>query len=283
MYSARITRDRRTAFVFLCDQSGSMTERIVFQGSEMHKSEAVATIMNMAIEELANRCRREDGIRDYFDIAVAGYSGDGIRSLLCTDGTFASITELVRCNVPIKRRHILRILPGGNQLSATVDQRQWITPAASGNTPMLAALEYAEHALRQWCSARSNRLSYPPTVINITDGEASDADDEQLLHAASRIKSLSTHDGNALLFNIHLAPYTTDRADTVSLPCSEDELPNVKYASLLYNMSSVLPTQYSRMLSAADLSPRRAVCYNCPADELFSMLAIGTASSSMTL
>lgn len=54
-----------------------MSEPTTFHGRRMSKSEAVALTVNMLIDELLNRCKREEGYRDYFDIAVQGYHGDG--------------------------------------------------------------------------------------------------------------------------------------------------------------------------------------------------------------
>ena len=83
MYTQSITRNHRTAFILAIDGSGSMAESILFRGRCMTKAEAVATITNDLLFELVERARRSDGVRDYYDIAVVGYSGDDeVRSLL---------------------------------------------------------------------------------------------------------------------------------------------------------------------------------------------------------
>lgn len=81
MYSARISRNSPAAFIILIDQSGSMAETVVIDRKEVVKAKAVAFIVNMLIAELLNRSRREEGYRDYFDIAVLGYHGDEVASL----------------------------------------------------------------------------------------------------------------------------------------------------------------------------------------------------------
>ena len=51
-------------------------------------------------------------------------------------------------------------------------------------------------------------------------------------------------------------------------------------------MSSELPTCYDDLILASRpgaCPPFRAVGYNCPVEELFAMLAIGTASSSFVI
>lgn len=58
-----------------------MAETVVIDRKEVVKAKAVAFIVNMLIAELLNRSRREEGYRDYFDIAVLGYHGDEVASL----------------------------------------------------------------------------------------------------------------------------------------------------------------------------------------------------------
>lgn len=79
---ASITRSHRTAFILAIDQSGSMAEKLLFRGRQTTKAEAVAEVTNRLLFELIERARRSDEVRDYYDIAVLGYSGDGIVSLL---------------------------------------------------------------------------------------------------------------------------------------------------------------------------------------------------------
>ena len=76
MYTQSITRRHRTAFLLAIDGSGSMAEEIRFRGRTSTKAEAVAAIANELLFELIERARRSDGVRDYYDIALIGYSGD---------------------------------------------------------------------------------------------------------------------------------------------------------------------------------------------------------------
>lgn len=78
MYTQSITRSHRTAFILAIDQSGSMAEKLLFRGRQTTKAEAVAEVTNRLLFELIERARRSDEVRDYYDIAVLGYSGDGI-------------------------------------------------------------------------------------------------------------------------------------------------------------------------------------------------------------
>ena len=67
-----------------------------------------------------------------------------------------------------------------------------IAPFAEGQTPMYAALLHAYELVRDWCAVRDHRECYPPAIFNITDGEASDSDEEGLSAPAARIRGTGT-------------------------------------------------------------------------------------------
>jgi Uncharacterized protein encoded in toxicity protection region of plasmid R478, contains von Willebrand factor (vWF) domain len=283
MYSARITRNNRTAFILLCDRSGSMAEEVVFEGERMTKADAVARIINMFMDELVNRCRREEGVRNYFDVAVIEYGGDGVIPLIPEKGGFITTSELIKIPVEMRTIHMLRRLPDGNQVTAAIRRRQWITPKACGDTPMGAALAEAERLVRAWCSRPCNVKSFPPVILNITDGEASDACYMELCDRAENIKNTGTGDGNTLLMNIHLMR-RDETAPPVIFPCSLEELPANPYARLLWDMSSPMPGCYDRAIcevKKGGIPPFRAMSYSCTLNELFSMLTIGSVSGSV--
>jgi hypothetical protein len=73
MYSAEISRANPTCFVFLIDQSRSMEDRIGGDGAEMSKDGVVADAINRLLQELAIKCAKEEGVRDYFYVSVIGY------------------------------------------------------------------------------------------------------------------------------------------------------------------------------------------------------------------
>ena len=55
-YTAQITRNTPTAFIFLIDHSVSMQNKTTLYGEEMTKAEAAARIVNAQINELVLRC-----------------------------------------------------------------------------------------------------------------------------------------------------------------------------------------------------------------------------------
>jgi hypothetical protein len=72
-YTAQITRNTPTAFIFLIDQSVSMQKYTTLYGEEMPMAEAVARIVNHQLNELVLRCIKGSETRDYYDIAIIGY------------------------------------------------------------------------------------------------------------------------------------------------------------------------------------------------------------------
>lgn len=285
MYSARITRLHRMAFVILADGSGSMEEDIVYRGKKQSKARAVASIINMFIDELMHRSQREDGMRYYFDVAVLVYSGRGVEAVLDPKG-FVTLTDLRMRTVPTRVEHIMRTLPDGVQTPAAIVENCWVEPMAFGDTPMGAALVEADRLVRRWCADRNNRESFPPMVINITDGEATDAGPADLKEYAAKIKGHSTADGGAILFNVHLHDPRGGEGSSVRFPSAHSDLPPLRHARTLFDMSSTMPECYNDIILEhlpGAWPPFRAMSYNCNMDDLFDMLTIGSISKSVII
>lgn len=70
MYTAEVSRNNPSAFLFVIDQSGSMDERME---SEQTKAQFVADVLNRTLYQLVIRCTRADGVRNYFDVGVIAY------------------------------------------------------------------------------------------------------------------------------------------------------------------------------------------------------------------
>lgn len=281
MYTQSITRQHRTAFILAIDASGSMAESIHFRGREMTKAEAVAAVTNDLLFELIERARRSDGVRDYYDIAVLGYGGDDeVRSLLPGGAETMSVTELAARQPALRRELIEHVLPDGTIALREIPSPVWIEPRAAGQTPMGEAFRRVRDLAAAWTTRIENVDSFPPVVFNITDGEATDCDDEELLALAEQIRSLRTADGNVLLINIHIA--AGDPAHPVFFPSEEQaNYPN-RYAALLRDCSSVMPAVFDEAIREAkgpgSLPPFRGMSYNASAAELVVMLNIGSIS-----
>ncbi len=73
-YSAEISRGNPSCFVFLLDQSGSMSE--LFGGEHaQRKADFVADVVNRTIHDLVIRCTKTEEIRNYYYVSIVGYGG----------------------------------------------------------------------------------------------------------------------------------------------------------------------------------------------------------------
>ena len=243
MYQAQISRANPSAFVFLVDQSASMREP---WGAETGKAkaDAVATILNRLLQNLVLRCAKEEGIRDYYSVAVVGY-GASVGSAL--GGTLAG-EDLVAIsklgNSPIRVDDVTKKVDdgAGGILEQTVRLPIWVDPKAENGTPMTAAFGYARSLLEPWVQSHPDSL--PPIVVNISDGSPTDGDPTA---AADAVKQLTTSDGSVLLLNIN----TSSAAGApVEFPSNPEVLPD-DYARLLFAISSPLPP-YMRTAAAEE-------------------------------
>ena len=281
MYTQSITRNHRTAFILAIDCSGSMAESILFRGRRLTKAEAVAGITNDLLFELVERARRSDGIRDYYDIAVIGYSGDDeVRSLLPDGEELVLVSALAAREMPVRTEVIEHRLPDGSIALREIPAPSWIEPQAAGQTPMCEALRRVRDIAAEWTARAANAESFPPVVFNITDGEATDCDDEELRAVCNQIKALETVDGNVLLINIHIA--AGDAGRHVFFPEAHEANYTNRYAALLYDCSSEMPAVFNEAIREAKgpaaAPPFRGMSYNASAAQLVTMLNIGSIS-----
>lgn len=284
-YLARITQTSPTAVVLLVDQSGSMAEPARWNGQAVTKAQAVASAINTLLSELIARSRRDGGYQPYYDIAVAGYAGSEVRSLLPTLGDDWFLTPEVLADNPAAVRDVQRVrtLPDGRQVTTVMREKVWVRPASEWNTPMTAAFGTAHKLLKTWCARHKGQACYPPTVINITDGEATDGSPKQLAAAAEKLRALSTADGNVLLINVHISG---SERQAVLFPASADELPEDRYARLLFDISSPMPALYRDEIALMTGRPAdgvRGMGYNAHMTDLVRMMNIGTATSNLLL
>src|SRR5439155_18183041 len=72
-YTAQISRTNPSCFVFLIDQSGSMSDPFGAGEGNQKKADGLADIINRLLSNLVIKCARDEGIRDFFHIGVIGY------------------------------------------------------------------------------------------------------------------------------------------------------------------------------------------------------------------
>ncbi|MDY4537363.1 MAG: DUF4433 domain-containing protein [Sodaliphilus sp.] len=282
-YTAQITRNTPTAFIFLIDQSVSMQKYTTLYGEEMPMAEAVARIVNHQLNELVLRCVKGSETRDYYDIAIIGYGENaysGWKGEL-EGRDFVKPSELKEH--PYKKittKKETRTRKGVKVVE--VEEVQWIeAEATQGWTRVHLAFEKAKGLLDEWMEKHHDKDCYPPTIINITDGEFNGATKEYVLQQANELKSMFTNDGNVILFNIHIS---ANKAICVTCPASKDEVSFSSLATTMYEMSSLLPMRYSDRIAdlRGDGTPNnryRAMSINADMSTLIQLMDIGTPTN----
>ena len=282
-YTAQITRNTPTAFIFLIDQSVSMQKYTTLYGEEMPMAEAVARIVNHQLNELVLRCIKGSETRDYYDIAIIGYGEkaySGWKGEL-EGRDFVKPSELKEH--PYKKittKKETRTRKGVKVVE--VEEVQWIeAEATQGWTRVHHAFAKAKGLLDEWMEKHHDKDCYPPTIINITDGEFNGATKEYVLQQANELKSMFTNDGNVILFNIHIS---ANKAVCVTCPASKDEVSFSSLATTMYEMSSLLPMRYSDRIAdlRKDGTPNNrytAMSINADMSTLIQLMDIGTPTN----
>lgn len=270
-YTAEIRRTNPSCFLFLIDQSRSMSQP--FGGQEgKSKADGVADALNRLLQNLILKCAKSEGVRDYFHVGVIGY-GEGAGPVLGGDLTGKPLVPVSTLAAsPLRVEERTRKVPDG--VGGLVEQvfkfPLWVEPLSKGKTPMCQALGLAREYLATFVAQFP--ACFPPTVINISDGKATDGDPRS---AAEELRGVRTKDGNILLFNVHLS---ASPAQPVEFPGKESQL-SLPYAKLLFRMSSPLPPP---MLSAAKaegyplVGEPRGFVFNANLVSVIRFLDIGT-------
>lgn len=236
MYTQRVDRATPSCLIFLVDQSASMYDPMA--GTETPKSVVVAEQLNSTVMELIQRCSKShtEPPRPYFAVSVIGYRTDQAANAIIDScisvpgqqGDLAWTTDLAL--------HPLRVEERTRQTSdGPLSYRMpiWVEPLNEGGTPMCAAMDRAGRIAHSWIQAYPQ--SFPPIVINLTDGESTDGDAGTW---AQRLKQLASDDGPLLLFNIMLA--TGNVLSPAMFPNDPNQLSD-RFARQLFTMSSELP------------------------------------------
>lgn len=187
-YSAEISRTNPPSFLFLVDQSGSMSDPWG-QDQAVSKADKVAGMLDRLLQTLSVRCAKEEGVRAYFEIAAIGYGatlGSAFGGSFQGE-KFVSIADLA--NQPLRVDDVERKVEegAGGLVSQTVKTPIWFEEVSNNGTPMCRAIGMAHDSISQWIGAHPD--SYPPTVINVCDGQANDGDPRS---AAAALTSLGT-------------------------------------------------------------------------------------------
>jgi hypothetical protein len=258
-YSKLIGASSPGLIIILLDQSASM--------SDNNKAQDASKAVNRVIYEILLASRAGEIIKPRCDVGVIGY---GATVYPIVGGT---ITEIA--SKPSRTEQVERKVDdgAGGLVSIKMDMPIWVEARAENGTPMDDAFEKAYIIIEKWVKDHPN--NFPPIIMNVTDGEPNNPERTKI--TANKVMSLSTSDGNALLFNAHITG--TDRTAEIQLPSGMSDMSD-KYAKFLYDISSVIP---SRLLQAAQdsglmVKPNaRGLVFNASTETLIKLLTFGSS------
>ena len=271
-YEAEISRVNPTCFLFLVDQSGSMAERWGGDAGKT-KAEGVAEAVNGLLQTLVARCAKGEVILDRYHIGVIGYGGDvhmGFPVEALAGEVLQPISRVGSHPVRIEDR-VERVDNGSGGFR---EQRTkfpvWFEPQAQGKTPMCAAFRAAREVVDGFI--RRYPRCFPPIVINVSDGAATDGAFEP---EALGIWRLASQDGSVLLFNLHIS---ARGEKPIVFPYNNLNLRN-DFARRLFSMSSPLPPPMLRQSGIPENlleGHARGFAFNADLASVVMFLDIGT-------
>lgn len=279
-----ISRNKPAMILILIDRSYSM--ECVVDGDGRSLATVVADAVNDTIHNISLRCITDpvEGPRPYFEIGLIGYGRSALGDQQQVESAFGgqlagrdtvSSAELAHHPIRIVERN------GGPDFDGqTIRVPEWIEPHAGYGTPMCEAIYRAGTLAADFC--RRHPDSYPPIVINLTDGEVTDepfapsgdARRVRLEEWAERLTSLRTTHGPLRFLNAFV---TASQTDSTWFPNTPSGLP--RPGQRLFSISSQLPEDLS-IAAARDhrwSGPgARALLVNASPAELSDFLDIGT-------
>jgi hypothetical protein len=273
-YTAEISRANPSCFLFLIDQSASMSDSFGGQAGKT-KAEGVADAVNRLLQNLVIKCAKAEGVRDYFHVGVIGYGnrvGPALSGALAGHN-LVPISEIAHHPLRVEKRTKKVDDGAGGLVDQPVKFPVWFEPVADGSTPMCQALNLAQEILADFIGRTP--ACFPPIVINITDGEATDGDPSPV---AGGVSCLNTQDGNVLIFNIHLS---SRNEQPIELPNDDVTLPDT-YARQLFHMSSFLPPRMQEIARNEGYpanTATRGFVFNADLIAVIRFLDIGTRVS----
>lgn len=276
-YTAEISRQNPSCFLFLIDQSGSMADQLSGQGRS--KAEAVADAIHRLLSNLVIKCAKSEGIRNYYHVGAIGYGktvGSAFSGKLA-DRELIPISEIANNPARIEVRTRKIDDGAGGLVNQVVKFPVWLDPIAVGGTPMRETFEKAHHIITQWL--RQHPHCFPPTIIHITDGESTDGDPKEEM---MKLTNLSSSDGRVLLFNLHIS--SLSHARTLEFPNHSEGLPD-QYAQMLFETASPL-TQFMISIASNEYGLKvsqqaRGFVLNGDLSLIITALDIGTRPSNL--
>jgi hypothetical protein len=247
-------------------------------------SMALADAVNSWLREMIRNITPYETSGNRLHIGVLGYRTDMeaqpiIESLLLREQSVDGLAGL--SDIAAHPQRFDRVTPSaenaesGDIREAAVELPAWVSPTGEGGKPTCSALLKAYDLMEAWTGEHPN--SFPPLVVNITDGESQEGD---LLPYADPITDLETNEGHVQLWNCHLVnrgllELRGENVDPpILFPGSQKGLPD-DLAGMLYEVSSTLSERLRERLSTDNFSLQagaRGLAYNADRSTLIRFL-----------
>jgi hypothetical protein len=262
MYEQQLSTVNPGLILILVDQSASMRTKY----ADSSKADCAALAVNRVIGEIIQACTAGEEIKDRCHVGVIGYGSKSELLFIDSASVLATNTDVI--DLP------KRISDGaGGFIEVSQVLRVFVPSVSSGSTDMAGAFRLAHQGIEKFVSHFQN--SFPPIVINITDGEPDNMTETK--KAVSAVQSLGTTDGAAIVMNAYISE---SKGLQIQLPASSDSFSSNRYAQFLYDISSVLPEAIlAEAINAGfDGTPgSRGFIFNADPDALVRFLRFGTS------
>ena len=274
-YAQEINRQNKALFVFLLDQSLSMEETTANSGER--KIDALCSSLNAWLVKLMVACWKAEGVKNYFDISIIGYGSDQQANPIIGSAIIGPLAgrEVVTIaelsENPARIDTVTAVMydeETGEMREMPQQMPVWVDPVLQGATPICSAIVKACEILDAWIAQHPN--SFPPIVINITDGESSEGDP---IPYTGTLKQRETSDGNVLFFNCCFS----STAAPFLFPGNGELMPD-SFLRQVFQMSSVLPEAIREKARRAgqELEPNaRGMACNADMVSLINFLDMG--------
>lgn len=266
MYTAEISSRNKGLIVLAIDTSSSMADP---WGTDTTKTLAEGT--SDACNKIGQNLLIKASGKDRVDICVFHYGmtvGPYFSHQDIAEKNVVSIMEFGRCGKAETRTQLIPDGAGG-VIEKQVPFTTWFESTANGWTPMVECMTKLKDVIADWIEQHPE--SYPPIVINVTDGEPSDGDP---IPITEEIKNLETKDGKTLVYNCHISSRS---GNPIVFPPTSEGLDS--FGQMLYEMSSILPESVVKAAAETKLKiveGSRGFAFNADLVTLIQLLDIGT-------
>lgn len=251
-YTQPVSRASPACVVFLIGH-GAWLRAPAF-GTVRTWGEAAGDLVNRALTEFIHTCEKgEDRPRNFFTLGVFGYGEAGAGPALAgalAGRNLVSVVELYDHPLEIERRLKKQLVDDGAgglvEVEHEVSFPVWYRPPEpAADSPMSAGFNAVRRVLEEWIAEHPD--SFPPIVLHLTDGGATDGDPEP---AAAALRGVATRDGRTVLLNICASP---GHGQTAFLPFTEEQL-FTDGERRAFRLSSELPSCFRRRLEVKGIA-----------------------------